>query len=560
MPGRGRLRLGRFALVAVVVTAGLSLGLQPVQADSGTYTCTVTAGGGAVIDLRSSAGITAGGCRLVTVSTASTASAVNPAEGCNVSADTNGDAVADLPITVGTEIPAHAVVYVFCNAGVFDADNSITLGGPIGSGPPPPPGWAAPVTVAGAGINEPLVTVAPDGTTYFSPTRKLFRSTDDGATWADISPPVTAAPPATSTDTSVSVAPDGTLWWTRFWPFAGPTLACRSTDRGDSWSCNDVAIGGVTDRMWIVGVSAQEAYLQTMEAMVQPVWARTTDGGTTWLPTAAAETHGWNGSLTRDHGTGQVWQVLRTFGSGQPWSTTDGAGEARLLLFRVDGAQGQLVPTETGVPMADAFPAMSAVDGVLWLAGETADSVGSRHPVAARSTDGGTTWTRFALPTSSASVTFTSIAAGARGRVAVAFYGSDRAGDPQRNGGQWDLHVVETSDGGAATPAWTETVVARGIHTGSICAGVACAEQGDDPVARDFGDLLGTWVDDDGLVRVGFVSEAGGGGVKAQYVRQVSLPTDPAPTVTEAPYAAVLVLAGVAVVAVVRRRGFVPAV
>ena len=89
----------------------------------------------------------------------------------------------------------------------------------------PPRAWGDPVTVVpGGGGAEPQLAIAGDGTVYYSPLSSLYRSTDAGLSFQNISPH--AAPVQDASDTAVQVAPDGSVWWTDDWPYAGSTQGC----------------------------------------------------------------------------------------------------------------------------------------------------------------------------------------------------------------------------------------------------------------------------------------------------------------------------------------------
>src|SRR5688572_17538103 len=126
--------------------------------------------------------------------------------------------------------PASAIVLAFLFAGCLAPGGADLESGsePEGGVPTISRAWLEPVAVAEGGFNEPLIATHTDGTIYYSPTRRLFRSDDGGETWTRIDPPPPSAMPGTDlgADTSVSVSPDGTVWWTRFWPYLGPTLGC----------------------------------------------------------------------------------------------------------------------------------------------------------------------------------------------------------------------------------------------------------------------------------------------------------------------------------------------
>lgn len=111
----------------------LSLGLAaPAAAESGDHECTTTAGLGnpflrASVDANEAAGVALGGCTLVTLSDESTVTSVDPADGCSISVDTDGDGVTDEQAAEDTSYPAESTIAAFCDLGTVEATNAITL-------------------------------------------------------------------------------------------------------------------------------------------------------------------------------------------------------------------------------------------------------------------------------------------------------------------------------------------------------------------------------------------------------------------------------------------------
>jgi hypothetical protein len=340
--------------------------------------------------------------------------------------------------------------------------------------------------------SEPQVFVAPDGTVYYAPTSELLRSTDGGRTFTDITPALPDAPPTLGSDDSVSIAPDGSLWFSMYWGYPDSTFACTSTDRGTSWTCDNVAIPGITDRMWVVGLSASEGYVMANEGTEYHVWAHTTDGSTTYVPTATTTSSTVrNGPMAYDAVHGKVWQV-------------EFSGDTERLI-RVDGATGLTTLTDTSVPAPYSLPWLVAVNGTLWTTGEQ----GGRM-IVARSTDEGQTWQQFPVSLEPKEATFGYVAALPNGRAAVVYYGSDKSGDPANNGGQWSLYIAESDNALSAQPTWVETRLVDSIHTGNLCIGASCDTLGSDTNARMAGDLIGIAMDVEGNAYVSYIRDAGG--------------------------------------------------
>lgn len=513
---RGLWCLGALLLLSSVLAP------TPVMAERGTFTCKVTIGGPAGVDMREIGFDGAlGGCQLATLTALSTVTAVSPAEDCRVQADTDGDpSDFEGPVVAGDTLDAGARIWAMCSATALDRVNSITLAD-SSVGPPPPTGWSSPVRVTTT--NEPLVVVGDDGTVYISTYGKMHRSTDGGETWKDISPRLPEAiPNIGGADTSVSVAPDNTVWFASDWGILGGTFVCRSEDRGDTWHCNNLALPGITDRMWILGLSATEAFLQTNQGFtLLPHWLYTDSGGEVFVPYATTFQAGVNGNLAMDS-QGAIWQVMRD------------PGTLTLRLFRVENKDqtGTLAGSNTGVPRAYNAPNLAIADDVLWTAGEPIAPDGSRRLTANRSRDRGVTWERLDIPIPSRSVAFSAIAARPDGRIALAWYGSDTPGAPEANGGNWGVFVAETDNGLSAAPTWRVTELDPLVHTGNICAGALCGERGSDPHARYAGDFMSLFIDRAGAVHVGFQSDIVNHAPIAVYMRQVDTTTDTSTTTT----------------------------
>lgn len=100
--------------------------------ESGTHECTTTVGLGnpafsVSLDLSEEAGVALGGCSLVTLSDTHTVTSVDPADGCSISVDIDGDGIGDENPVAGATYDSGASFTAFCNVGTLDATSSITF-------------------------------------------------------------------------------------------------------------------------------------------------------------------------------------------------------------------------------------------------------------------------------------------------------------------------------------------------------------------------------------------------------------------------------------------------
>lgn len=392
--------------------------------------------------------------------------------------------------------------------------------------------WSAPVTIdASAGGSEPQVAVDSKGVVYymtasgFDQASKmntgLYRSDDGGKTFKNASPQPTAAAPTVGSDDSLSIAPDDSVWFSRYIGYPENTIGCTSADKGATWTCDQAAIPGPTDRMWIVGLSKTEGYLQSNEGLEQPDWVHTTTGSLKYLPYATAAQVQQHGNMVYDAKNKAVWQVTTldppTDAQGTMYSPT-------LSLMRVDGVTGVVDSVATNVPRTYAINWLAAYNGTLWTTGEANVATAPSVQVA-YSSDSGKSWVQTPVTVMPKAATFSYVAAGpgiaGKVRAAAVYYGSDVAKPSPANGGQWSLYVAESNDATAPDATWVETRVAAQVHKGNICIGLNCEQTGGDTAARDAGDLIGIAMDPTGNAHLSYVDFQKG--AKADYLRQATL-------------------------------------
>lgn len=212
-----------------------------------------------------------------------------------------------------TVLALAALLAVPALAGCIGLDDA-SVGGSDGTGPGPGAAvtFRDPVAVSrdqpGA---EPVVDVARDGTLFLQgigterrgatglegPANNVWRSTDDGATWEDVTPPLESGLGA---DSFVFVGPEDTVYVAN--DVLGSHLSIwRSLDLGDSWvRALHVPLPGPVHRMWLdsdpsgrvhvvvfslpPGAIAGVAGVGAGEDHVGAWHTRSDDRGRTWSP------------------------------------------------------------------------------------------------------------------------------------------------------------------------------------------------------------------------------------------------------------------------------------
>ena len=378
---------------------------------------------------------------------------------------------------------------------------------------------AAPVTVGSAG-NEPIVTIAPDGTLYISALQHLYRSTDSGATWANLPGPIYASTLNLNSDSSISVDPGNRLYFTFDYPYAGTTAVCTSDDHGDTFACNPAVVPGGTDRMWVVAPTNTAAYEVTNQGLYQTAFLTSTDRGQTFVPTELGSglLEPQTGPLLQIPCSSQVLQPIKVFGTAP-----SDVPELKMYVF-APGAMAPIAEVRgTGLPLSAALPSAAfGLDGALYTVTEDVNPAGGREVIVGRSFDAGRSWTK--LPpvtnTTTGTATFTSVAAGAPGHVGVIYYYTQDNGDPSTlTTSTWAAMWAESYNADSTAPAWNITTLQDAIHTGAICVAASCS--GTD---RFSGDFITAMIDRTGTAHLTWVKDNGNGTTAIQYEKIQSAP------------------------------------
>ncbi|MFL6584910.1 MAG: hypothetical protein ACJ8KU_10380 [Chthoniobacterales bacterium] len=389
---------------------------------------------------------------------------------------------------------------------------------------------AAPVTV-GAHGNEPLVTIAPDGTLYISALQHLYRSTDSGATWKELAGPIYASSLNLNSDSSISVDPGNRLYFTFDYPYAGSTAVCTSDDRGETWACNPAVVPGGTDRMWTLAPSTTAAYEVTNEGLYETTFLASSDRGQTWVPRAVGSglLEPQTGPLLQRRCSKFVLQVAKIYGNS--------SDEEELKVYVYDPTSPTALISDvrgTGLKLPLALPSASlSGDGVLYVSSEEANPAGGRQVVVARSSDEGLHWTK--LPpvpqTATGTSIFTWVAAGEPGHIGVLYYYTAANGDPgMLTNATWSAVWAETRDADSAAPTWTVTTVDDNIHTGPICIAADCMGTN-----RFAGDFITSIIDSTGAAHLTWMRQDVANATTTTTIRYARVQSGPAVSYTPAP-------------------------
>jgi len=368
--------------------------------------------------------------------------------------------------------------------------------------PAPLPALEAPTIRAdltlGPGDGEPNIAIAPDGTIYVTPVSQLYRSTDGGKTFKDLGTDRTDG----HGDGDTLVTPDGTLHWLGLFGRNNEAIPYqRSTDQGDHFSTSvDLSAKGSSpgtgsDREWLalgadgaVGASWRDGDQGGIVAFrVSHDVGLSWDQRRTMMPDAlggplagglaphewmeAAVTFGSDATGTGMQGTTSDLMLAHTWDDGQTWNLTH-------VVTPDQSAQVGLV----GFPVS-IFP-VTAVDanGTVYIAfAADAHATPATTPKpAARSGvylsvshDGGRTFTTPKLLSDPAhAALMPAIAAGAAGRIAIAWYENEHGIPSENLPDEWDTKLWESSDADAgAAHAVLAQLNGAPNHIGAVCTG-----------------------------------------------------------------------------------------
>lgn len=376
---------------------------------------------------------------------------------------------------------------------------------------------------------EPVVAVAPDGTIYVEgvgatavttiqgrPVRtnvnKVWRSTDSGETWTDITPQGPGQ--ERSNDGFLAVAEDGTVYAANV--FSLTFQVYRSDDRGDTWTLLNVPrLPLLMHRHWILPVGKETLHM-SIESF-PPEYGTYLAGQPTPVDPLDTPNHGmW---YTRSEDRGETWthpvQIDPNVNfAGQGNMVADAEGQCLFVIryeepgrtayeHRFEEGNWYLIASHDGGDTwerTEMFPLTSELAAAIPATG--LDSKGTLYAVWSQewngtsrihysySSDMGQTWaTPRQLDVGNGTHAMPWMSARDPGVLGVHWYQADDEGRASRISAPWfvDYALIEGAD--TPTPLVRKTrVTPDAIHDGNICAkGPACnIAEGEDRTLLDY--------------------------------------------------------------------------
>lgn len=449
------------------------------------------------------------------------------------------------------------------------------LGSPAPFGASAPAQFAPPTLVSALKhTGEPSIALTPKGTVYVAaPTgaqESLFRSTDGGKTFTLVkihdnptSDPLSEFATGGG-DSDVAVDGESTVYFADQQGGSAETVSA-SHDGGATWFTQPAAAGppstggipraapvpvgvpnpGVTsaDRQWLVVDGTNNVWM-AFNSQDGATVVHSTDGGRTWPQRGVMkEDNCARGNLVRSPeqpgllpDVGSVPSGVGGFlyfagcndkGPGVGVSTDGGATWTWHQIAQRDG------PTTTGFGFVMHIFVVATTDkaGNVYVAWSDEAETPDAHAAPeggpqnvnvwlASSTDHGATWSK-PKKVNQHPGTYVEpwITGGAKGHVAVAYYGTKGGPNPERVLGEWYPLVALTEDATAESPAWREAAMSEDfVQYGPICMrGSACGH------ARNLLDFFQIQADANGMLHAAIVDGRNGGSARDSdilYVRQ----------------------------------------
>lgn len=366
--------------------------------------------------------------------------------------------------------------------GVFEAivtlhpPSHMTIGDPLAG---VDPSITFRVSDTGVDGSEDNIGVLPDGTIFTQKSLATMRSTDDGATWTNVAPPLNSQE---SLDPMLFVDP-----WREIVFVDHLYVACSqlswSSDAGETWLQNPAACGApANDHQKIasgpnpVPLAPLPAVYYTYSSFADGVWAsRSYDGGLSWtsVPVVGftdARSYANTGPIFADE-EGNVYI---------PLYMCDGEGYMGVGVSNDHGMTWRFV-----VAAEDPGPCYD-VDPGLWTDGVGNVYLAYHRPTGVKyvvSEDHGATWSAPVVvsPPSLKSFVHVDAVAGAEGRLAIVYRATpdtDKGPDLADGWAGWHLYVTFVENATSDTPTIRTAIVNdpdSPVQRGPVCtSGVTC--------------------------------------------------------------------------------------
>ena len=466
-------------------------------------------------------------------------------------------------------------------------------------GAPLPPSLSTTPVLARNEDGEPGMGVAPDGQIWVASDvapyasddpralnnglltgADIWTSTDGGQSYRWVADPFSTGnePGAAGEDTDLAVAPAKNsagyynVYATSLW--VGASSLAWSADGGKTWTVNQ--LGGVPaqDRPWLAADGACTVYLayhqlpsftptvskydvcsagqvpQGMGATLDPV-----NQTNITLSTFPGASNSFN-KIAVDPKS----HALYVPGSVCTVQSADDIVTNATASNCPKGTQYVVsVSTDGGSTFKD-YPVVNDPSGatLVWAATVAADAAGTAYFTWSDSSnsyldvshDGGKTWSApEQLNAPGTSAVYPTVAGGTAGRVDVAWYGTNRAGNSNDDkvmgaagaatGAPWAVYVARSTDSGQT---FTTSQASNTIHRGILCThGSSCNSDGSRNLLDDFGLTISPTT---GLDSIAFTSDQPDNSAGHAFTGFTSQIGTPGPSVPEAPLPVLLALLG----------------
>jgi hypothetical protein len=375
-------------------------------------------------------------------------------------------------------------------------------------------------------IGSLITTNRPGGPSF------VYRSTDNGATFKSVGPPLISPSNVTIGGADCDLATDArsNLYLIDLW--IADASAAFSSNGGASWSGIPLGDLPLEDRPWIsADPRSDHVGLAYAVTHVLPVglFLSSTSSGTVYTTSALEaldlvdrNSFASPGNLVTNL-KGDTYNVY-PIGKG---TNGAGIGIGKLPAGSSTVVTGSVKAADKTHPTVGNSFDVIAVDNapddnlyVVWVDPVNATTWNIRF---SSSTDGGNTWS---VPATLGHGLFPWIAAGAPGKVDVIWYtaefSSHYAGDPNAAPATaiWDVAMAQSLDATALLPHFNaSTIAASAAKKGAICtSGAQCTAD------RELGDFMEVTVDDRGLALIAYTTVPAPSVMRVAFVIQTSGP------------------------------------